>query len=138
MEAREDVDPERLRFKPRLPKPATPMMSLFQGLKLMPEDLASSDPAAWSKVLEQLAPRQYLVLIGRHGLDGKPRRTLRALGERLRVTREWVRQIQERAHHVLRRRAVESGLIYERAPNRLSYSWREPYWPPGTVRGEAR
>lgn len=104
----------------------------------MPEDIASSDPAAWSKVLEQLAPRQCLVLIGRHGLDGKPRRTLRALGERLGVTREWVRQIQERAHHALRRRAVQSGLIHEKAPNRLSYSWREPYCPPGAVRGDGR
>ncbi len=135
---RADPDLEPLYFKARLPKPATPFQSLLQGLKLMPEDVASSDWDSWSKALEELVPRERLILEGRHGLGGKRRQTLQALGARFGVTREWVRQLELRAHRHLRKHAVERRLIHEGAPNRLSYFSSIPYWPAGTTRGTPR
>lgn len=133
---REDPELERVYFKPRLPKPASPLAALMQALKLMPEDILSSDLAAWSKALDELPARHRSVLEARFGLRGEPRSTLQALGTRMGFTREWIRQIQERGLHRLRRFAVQNGLIREAAPDRLSYSWRAPYWPPGSARGK--
>lgn len=125
-------------FRARLPKPATPFEALLQGLKLMPEDVASSDQKAWGQALGDLVERERMVLEWRHGLVGHARLTLQAIGTKLGVTREWVRQLEERAHRHLRKRAVERGLIHERAPNRLVDSAPIPYWPPGTRRGAPR
>lgn len=125
-------------FRPKLPNPAMPFESLFLALKLMPEDVASSDWAAWSEILGTLTPRERVVLDGRLGLAGGPRLTLQEVGTQLGITREWVRQLQERALRRLRRCAVEQGLIRQGAPDRLSYWWRDPYWPPGTARGAPR
>jgi DNA-binding CsgD family transcriptional regulator len=118
-----------------LPKPATPFESLLQGLKLMPEEILSSDLQAWQSALDELDPRQHNILKWRHGLQGRPELTLQEIGTKLKITREWVRQLEERGHRLLRMRAVERHLINEAAPNRLSYSYRGSYWPPGTTPG---
>lgn len=115
----DDPAPEPVFARIQSPVSATPLESLFFGLKLLPEDIASSDWGEWSKAIEELPPRERLILEGRHGLTSKPRLTLQALGVGLGITREWVRQLQERAHRRLRRRAVAGRLIHENAPNRL-------------------
>lgn len=108
---RTDPALERCYFRPKLPKPGTPFESLFLALKLMPEDVMSSDWVAWSRLLETLAPRERFVLERRLGLAGAPRMTLRAVGTQLRITREWVRQLQQRAQRHLRKRAVQIRTI---------------------------
>lgn len=91
----------------------------MQGLRLMPEDILSSDWQIWRSALEELDPRLRAILEWRHGLQGRTRLTLQAIGTRMKITREWVRQLEERGHRRLRRRAVERHLIAEAAPNRL-------------------
>ena len=50
-----------------------------------------------SRVLEVLEPREREVIVLRFGLDGRQARTLKRTGEILGITRERVRQIQQRA-----------------------------------------
>ncbi|HPH01659.1 MAG TPA: sigma-70 family RNA polymerase sigma factor [Spirochaetota bacterium] len=50
-----------------------------------------------SRVLDVLEPREREVIVLRFGLDGRPARTLKRTGEILGITRERVRQIQQRA-----------------------------------------
>ena len=62
------------------------------------------------EMLETLAPREQEILLLRFGLrDGSPR-TLEELGRRFNVTRERVRQIEEKALRKLRRGAQVRGL----------------------------
>ena len=49
------------------------------------------------RVLQVLEPREREVIVLRFGLDGKPAKTLKRTGEILGITRERVRQIQQRA-----------------------------------------
>ena len=58
---------------------------------------------AASALLAVLPERERLVLTLRYGLDGHDERTLDEIGARLGITRERVRQIQERALAALRR-----------------------------------
>ena len=62
------------------------------------------------ETLANLSERERLILRFRFGLDGAERKTLRELGQELGVTRERVRQIQERALDKLRERAQEENL----------------------------
>ena len=59
-----------------------------------------------SALLEQLPSRHQAVLRLRYGLDGGPEHTLEAIGSRLRISRERVRQIQSEA---LERVALMTG-----------------------------
>ena len=56
-----------------------------------------------TQALECLNPVERLVMQRRFGLDGKPKETLREIGEQLGVTRERIRQIETRARETLRR-----------------------------------
>ena len=51
--------------------------------------------------LEQLPEHYRLVLMRRHGLDGKEEATLKEVAEELGVTREWVRRLQQDAESKL-------------------------------------
>lgn len=53
--------------------------------------------AVGSRGLPSLDSRERYVLARRFGLDGKPQQSLRVIGERLGLSREGVRQIQEKA-----------------------------------------
>jgi RNA polymerase primary sigma factor len=55
--------------------------------------------------LNGLDPRMRLVLERRYGLDGKPSQTLEELGQELGITRERVRQLENKALRELRRSA---------------------------------
>ncbi len=55
--------------------------------------------------LNALEPRMRLVLERRYGLDGKPSQTLEDLGNDLGITRERVRQLENKALRELRRSA---------------------------------
>ena len=52
----------------------------------------------------KLTPRERVVLNWRFGLNGGRVRTLEEIGRQFKVTREWIRQIEERAIKKLRRR----------------------------------
>lgn len=52
--------------------------------------------------LETLPPVEAEVIRRNYGLDGAPRETHRAIGRRLRISREWVRQRQSRTYRRLR------------------------------------
>lgn len=54
--------------------------------------------------VKHLDPREAEILVLRYGLDGQEPRTLEQVGERFKVTRERIRQIQETALDKLRRR----------------------------------
>jgi RNA polymerase primary sigma factor len=58
---------------------------------------AAEDRQLLFKRLERLDDRERLVVIIRHGLEGNARQTLKEVGSRLGVTREWVRKIELRA-----------------------------------------
>ncbi|MFP3896957.1 MAG: RNA polymerase sigma factor RpoD/SigA [Anaerolineales bacterium] len=62
------------------------------------------------ETLADLSERERLILRFRFELDGAERKTLRELGQELGVTRERVRQIQERALEKLREKAHEENL----------------------------
>ncbi|MBC6458090.1 sigma-70 family RNA polymerase sigma factor [Actinomadura sp. HBU206391] len=57
--------------------------------------------------LSNLAPRERYVLTRRFGLDGEPEQSLRVIGERLGLSREGVRQIQQKALAKLAERIVD-------------------------------
>nr|AAB07553.1 SigC [Chloroflexus aurantiacus J-10-fl] len=52
--------------------------------------------------LQQLSPRERSILRLRYGLDGEPMHTLEQIGQRLRLTRERVRQLEHEALRKLR------------------------------------
>jgi RNA polymerase sigma factor (sigma-70 family) len=47
--------------------------------------------------IDQLEEREQAVITGRWGLDGRPQRTFAQLADQLRVSREWVRQLEKSA-----------------------------------------
>ncbi len=63
------------------------------------------------KLLANLRPREQEVLSLRFGLGGKPRLSLSQVGKVLEVSKERVRQIQDRALEKLRAIASEDGLL---------------------------
>ena len=60
--------------------------------------------ALWSRI-ERLDVREQTILILRYGLKGESPLTLKEIGRRLGVTREWVRKIEVRAMRKLENRA---------------------------------
>jgi RNA polymerase primary sigma factor len=63
------------------------------------------------KLMQALRPREQQVLALRYGLGGKPKLSLSQVGKVLEVSKERVRQIQDRALEKLRAVAVESDLL---------------------------
>jgi RNA polymerase primary sigma factor len=55
------------------------------------------------EMVKMLTPREVLILRARFGLDGGNQKTLEEIGEKLGVTRERVRQLQNTALEKLRR-----------------------------------
>ncbi len=60
--------------------------------------------------LDELSEREREVLAGRFGLDDREPETLEILADRLGLTRERIRQIQQEALHKLKRRMLNHGI----------------------------
>jgi RNA polymerase primary sigma factor len=69
--------------------------------------------------MERLDPRERTVLNLRYGLEGQVPLTLKEIGRRLGVTREWVRKIELRAVHKLED-GWETGRRARWAPPRMA------------------
>jgi RNA polymerase primary sigma factor len=82
---------------------------LAEILAVIPDDDHQTDDQAESVValLAALNPREQLIVKLRFGLDGQPRHSLSQIGEVLAVSKERVRQIQDRALRKLRDAAAE-------------------------------
>ncbi|MDE2143206.1 MAG: hypothetical protein KGJ84_12425, partial [Elusimicrobia bacterium] len=63
------------------------------------------------QALREIGDRERMILEFRHGLTGQTPMTLEEVGRRLRLSRERIRQIEERALLRLRRVANRMGLI---------------------------
>lgn len=64
-----------------------------------------------SKAMQRLKAREVLVLSMRHGLGEFPCMTLRAIGERIGVTTERVRQMEAKGHRELRKSRLLDGCL---------------------------
>ncbi len=83
-----------------------------------------------NQAMREIGERERMILEFRHGLTGQTPMTLEEVGKRLRLSRERIRQIEERALLRLRRVANRMGLIEvneQRAatPN-LQPGWNTP------------
>lgn len=58
---------------------------------------SSDESAELLRRLENLDDRERMILVHRHGLGGADALTLKEIGERLGITREWVRKLETRA-----------------------------------------
>jgi RNA polymerase primary sigma factor len=88
---------------------STPLAEL---LAFAPDDDREADEPGESvdSLLEALNPRERLIMTLRYGLDGQPRHSLSQIGEVLSVSKERVRQIQDRALRKLRDAATTPAL----------------------------
>jgi RNA polymerase sigma factor (sigma-70 family) len=82
-------DEDETPWEERLPDPSPPV----EDEVMLRFDLR----AVTGRGLPALDPRERYVLARRFGLDGEPEQSLRAIGERLGLSREGVRQIQQKA-----------------------------------------
>jgi RNA polymerase primary sigma factor len=81
---------------------------------------ADDERLALSRRMERLDPRERAVLRLRYGLDGEPPLTLKEIGRRLGVTREWARKIELRAVRKLNYGADVGRSGPRRKPRRAS------------------
>jgi len=106
----------------------------LQACRLNPEGHAGDEPQSWTtdeaadphdspeaaldtderrrdlwRRLDRLVDRERRVLVLRYGLDGEDPMTLKEVGKRLGVTREWVRKIEIRALQKLDDRSTACG-----------------------------
>lgn len=84
-----------------------------------------------NQALREIGDRERMILEFRHGLTGQTPMTLEEVGKRLRLSRERIRQIEERALLRLRRVANRMGLIEiedgtRRAPTNLQPGFSAP------------
>lgn len=106
---------EALRLAAPLVAPPRPVQSIPQPNREVPiEEFAGDNPAISRGLesredgavlriaMERLSDRERLVITRRFGLDGEPSETLAAIGRRLSLTRERVRQIERSALDRLR------------------------------------
>lgn len=68
--------------------------------------------------LERLEARERLVIVLRFGLDGAEPLTLKEVGRRLGITREWARKIEMKALQKLGDRPAAAGALSARRPQR--------------------
>jgi len=75
--------------------------------------LAKSSQEEIVKILKALPDRDRQVLLMRYGINSENPDTLADISKKLKISRERVRQIEERAVRKVRQKAVELGLIEE-------------------------
>jgi len=80
-----------------------------------------------NQALKEIGDRERMILEFRHGLTGQTPMTLEEVGKRLKLSRERIRQIEERALLRLRRVANRMGLI-EISENRQGSPNLQPGW----------
>jgi len=73
--------------------------------------LAKSSQEEIKKILESLPDRDREILLMRYGLEAETPDTLADISKKLKISRERVRQIEERAVRKVRQKAMELGLI---------------------------
>ena len=73
--------------------------------------LAQSSREEMNKILEELPERDRQILLMRYGLEKDNPETLADIAKKLKISRERVRQIEQRAVRKLRQKALELGLI---------------------------
>lgn len=78
--------------------------------------------------LQEIGDRERVILELRHGLTGQSPMTLEEVGKRLKLSRERIRQIEERALLRLRRVANRMGLIELNEPRPLGTPNLQPGW----------
>jgi RNA polymerase primary sigma factor len=61
------------------------------------------------EAIEQLPERYRYVLVRRYGLDDRGSSTLAVLGNELKISGEWVKQLQRGAEHMLKRHVLKMG-----------------------------
>lgn len=97
------IEPQRDRFALRaVPAPPAEPLHLLRD---------AEDVALLREALDRLSPVQREVLILRYGLFDQPEQTLEEIGQRRKLTRERVRQIQQRAEQLLRRFLLDDDEI---------------------------
>jgi RNA polymerase primary sigma factor len=80
------------------------------------------------QALQEIGDRERVILELRHGLTGQSPMTLEEVGKRLRLSRERIRQIEERALLRLRRVANRMGLIELTEPRPMGSPNLQPGW----------
>ncbi len=88
---------------------STPLADLLASVRDADHDESEAIEFLGS-ILQTLTPREQMVLRLRFGLDGEPRHSLNQLGKVLQVSKERVRQIEERAMEKLR--GVADGSVF--------------------------
>jgi hypothetical protein len=78
--------------------------------------------------MKEIGDRERMILEFRHGLTGQTPMTLEEVGKRLKLSRERIRQIEERALLRLRRVANRMGLIEVSEVRSLSTPNLQPGW----------
>lgn len=80
------------------------------------------------QALHEIGDRERIILELRHGLTGQAPMTLEEVGKRLKLSRERIRQIEERALLRLRRVAHRMGLIELSEPRAVGSPNLQPGW----------
>ena len=80
------------------------------------------------QALQEIGDRERVILELRHGLTGQSPMTLEEVGKRLKLSRERIRQIEERALLRLRRVANRMGLIELNEPRPMGSPNLQPGW----------
>ena len=75
--------------------------------------LAKSSREEFSKILEELPERDREILLMHYGLETDNTHTLAVIAKKFKISRERVRQIEQRAVRKVRQKAIELGLIDE-------------------------
>ena len=88
------------------------------------EEPAQQTPKVLTGVLARLSDRERIVVEGRFGLHGRAPKTLREIGDGLKLSRERVRQIELRALSQLRRQGALRELYEELAARERSGTLR--------------
>jgi RNA polymerase primary sigma factor len=86
------------------------------------------------QALQEIGDRERIILELRHGLTGQSPMTLEEVGKRLKLSRERIRQIEERALLRLRRVAHRMGLIELNEPRHPGSPNLQPGWDLPKVR----
>src|SRR5262249_32872827 len=80
------------------------------------------------EALHEIGDREQMILELRYGLTGKNPMTLEEVGKKLKLSRERIRQIEERALLRLRRVANRMGLIELSEPRSMGHTNIQPGW----------